>query len=289
MLAVSVRDLSKRFGPIPVLDKISLDVPAGSIYGLLGVNGSGKTTLLRLLMGFLRPTGGAATLLGEPLGQLDGQGRSRLAYVPEQPALYSGMRVREVLAFVRSLHPRWDSQAAARYLQLFRLPTERRVGALSTGMRSQLALAIALACRPELLLIDEPAAGLDPIHRRRYLQLLLEESFTPDRTILFASQDLSLVERACDHVALLHEQHIRVAGPMEDVLTSEKRLLVTAPSAAEERLRALPGVRTLRAEGHGFLITGAVQVAAVRGLPDVKSVQVFDLSLDDLFWSYVED
>ena len=289
MLAVSLEHLEKRFGALSVLDGIDLAVPAGSIYGLLGLNGAGKTTLLRILMGFLRSSGGEGSMLGRPLGRLGPAERERIAYVPEHLALYEGMRLTELLRFVAELHPRWDPVSARRYLDAFDLPPARRVGALSRGMRTQLALALALATQPELLIIDEPASGLDPVHRRRYLQVLLEASAVPERTVLLTSQDLGLVERTCDHFALLHERRIQVAGPLSEILDSERRLIVTAPPGTAGALRALDGVRKLRSEAHGFLVTGRVVPQAVQAVPGVAQVQTLGLSLEELFWSYVED
>jgi len=289
LLAVELDNLQKRFGSVTALNGVTLQVPVGSIYGLLGVNGAGKSTLLRLLMGFLHASGGSGTLLGRPLGQLTGPERARLAFVSERAGLYDSMTVAGLYAFVRGLQPRWDAAAAQRYLELFRLPAQRRVRDLSFGMRSQLALAVALAGRPDLLLIDEPAAGLDPVHRRRYLQLLLEDSASTERTVLLASHDLALVERACDHVALLHGGRVAVAGPMEEVLGAEKRVRVAAPAAALAALHGVAGVRKVQPEGHGFLVTGRVDPAALRALSGVSLVQAFDLSLEELFWSYVED
>ena len=289
MSAVSLEGLRKNFGSVQMLDGIDLEVPAGSIYGLLGLNGAGKTTLLRLLMGFLHPSGGSGSVLGHPLGRLDATVRARMAYVPEHPAFYPGMRVGELLRFVAALHPRWDADAAARYLDAFDLPVGRRVGALSTGMRTQLALGVALATQPELLILDEPASGLDPVHRRRYLQVLLEAGAAPDRTVLLTSQDLGLVERTCDHFALIHGRSIQVSGPMAEILDAERRLLISAEPEVYEALRALSGVRTVRAEAHGFLVTGAVDAEAVRTIAGVSDMQEQGISLEELFWSYVED
>ncbi len=287
MSAVSLRNLCKRYGAVPVLDGIDLEVPAGSIYGLLGLNGAGKTTLLRLLMGFLHPSGGAGFLLGRPLGQLEGKERARVAYVPEQPAFYPGLRVGELLRFVGALHPRWDPDAAKRYLDAFGLPPERKVGALSTGMRTQLALGLALSTQPQLLILDEPASGLDPVHRKRYLQALLEACAVPERTVLLTSQDLGLVERTCDHFALLHDRRIQVAGPIAEILDAERRLLVSAGPSASSALAALDGVRTVRAEAHGFLVSGRVEPDALRRTAGVMKVQVLGVSLEELFWDYV--
>jgi len=288
MLAVSLHGLRKRIGSVEVLDGIDLDVPQGSICGLLGLNGAGKTTLLRLLMGFVHASGGTGSVLGHPLGRLPGEARAALAYVPEQPGLFETLRVGELMRFVAQLHPRWDQGAADGYMRSFGLPPGRRVRALSTGMRSQLALAVALACRPDLLLLDEPAAGLDPVHRRRYLQVLLEAAAAPERTVLLASQDLALVERACDHLALIHDRRIQVAGPIGDVLERERRLVVSAAPEAAGALRDLPGARSVRAEGHGFIVTGSACARDARGVAGVTGVQETGMSLEELFWSYVE-
>ena len=288
MTAISLRGLRKRFGALPVLDGIDLEVPEGSVYGLLGLNGAGKTTLLRLLMGFLRPSGGEGDILGRSLGGLDTALRQRIAYVPERPAFYESMRVSELMRFVAALHPAWDQTVADGYIDAFGLPLGRRARALSTGMRTQLALVLALATDPELLVIDEPAAGLDPVHRRRYLQVLLEASAVPTRTVLLTSQDLGLVERACDHFALLHERRIQVAGPLTEILDAERRLVVQAPAEAGAALGALAGVRSVRPEPHGFLVTGRVDERLVQGVPGVRGIQAYGLSLEEIFWSYVE-
>lgn len=210
-----------------------------------------------------------------------------MAYVPEQPAFYPGMRVGELLRFVAELHPYWDASAAKHYLETFELPRNRKVAALSTGMRTQLALGLALSTQPELLIIDEPAAGLDPVHRRRYLRVLLEARAVPERTVLLTSQDLGLVERTCDHFALIHDRRVQIAGPITEILDAERRLLVSAQPDASAALAALAGVRTVRSEAHGFLVTGRVEPEAVRGMAGVKGVQVLGVSLEELFWSYV--
>ncbi len=288
MPAVSLRHLSKWFGRLTVLDGIDLEVPEGSIYGLLGLNGAGKTTLLRVLMGFLHPGGGVGTVLGRPLGKLTAGDRARIAYVPDRPAFYEHMRVGELVHFVGALHPRWDPSAARHYVDVFELPRERKIGALSTGMRTQFGLALALSTQPELLVLDEPASGLDPVHRRRYLQVLLEASAQPGRTVLLTSQDLGLVEQTCDHFALIHERRIQVAGPITEILESQRRMVVQAPPATGDALRSLPGVRRVRDGAHGFLVTGTALPDEVRRVAGVRAVQAEGLSLEDLFWSYVE-
>jgi ABC-2 type transport system ATP-binding protein len=288
MTAVSLSNLRKRFGRLTVLDGLDLDVPEGSIYGLLGLNGAGKTTLLRILMGFLHPSGGEGTVLGRPLGKLTAADRARVAYVPDRPTFYENMRVGDLLRFVGALHPRWDANAARRFVDAFELPLERKVGALSTGMRTQLGLALALSTQPELLMLDEPASGLDPVHRRRYLQVLLEASAEPGRTVLLTSQDLGLVEQTCDHFALVHERRIQVAGPITEILESQRRMLVQAPPETGDALRSLPGVRQVRDGSHGFLVTGTALPDEVRQVAGVRAVQAEGLSLEDLFWSYVE-
>jgi ABC-2 type transport system ATP-binding protein len=286
MSAVRAEGLFKRRGRAEVLRGVDLEVPEGSITAVIGPNGAGKTTLLRTLLGLQRPDGGTASVLGRPSDRLGAPDRARIAYVPEHPILVPGMRVHELLRFVAAVHPRWDAAAARRYLDRFHLRAEAPVSHLSPGLRSLLALAVALATRPDLLLLDEPASGLDPVMRRRYLQLLVEEA-SAERTVVLASQDLPLVERLSDRIALLHEGRIQVAGPLDAVLQAERRLRIAAAPDVGPAIAAVPGVRTLEPDGRGFVATGPVSAQAVRALAKVRAVQDEPLTLEELFWSYV--
>ena len=288
MDVVRTDGLEKRRGAVEVLRGVDLTVTAGSVTAVIGENGAGKTTLLRILVGLARPTAGSATVLGHAAERLGPAERARLAFVPERPVFPAGLRVAEVLALAASLHPRWDQKAATGYLRRFAIDARRPADALSPSLRTLCALAVALATRPDLLVLDEPAAGLDPVMRRRYLQLLLDETAVQGRTVVLASQDLALVERLCDRIALLHDGRIQVAGALDAVLHAERRLRIAADAEARAALAAVPGVRRVEPMGRrGFVATGTVTAEAVRHVTGLSAVDEEPLTLEELFWSYV--
>jgi ABC-2 type transport system ATP-binding protein len=176
--AITLKGISKRFGQRCALNQVDLAVPKGSIFALLGPNGAGKTTLIRCLLGLIRPDSGQGSVLGHGLGPgYPPTGlKERVGYVAQQPALYERMTAGEILAFARGLHPRWDGAAVRRYLDLFSIPTDLRIRQMSAGTRAQLALTLVMGGNPELLVLDEPTLGLDPLHRHQYLQVLLADS-----------------------------------------------------------------------------------------------------------------
>jgi len=282
--------LAKRRGSAEVLGGVDLRVPEGSVTAVIGANGAGKTTLLRILVGLQRPTAGTCTVLGCAPDRWQPADRQRVAYIAQRPAFLAGVRVGDLLRVAADLHPRWDASAAARSLERFAIGPRLAVATLSPGMRALLALAIALATGPDLLVLDEPAAGLDPVMRRRYLQALLDGATGERRTVLLASQDLALVERLCDRIALLHRGRIQVAGPLDGVLADQHRLRVGGGPSLRPTLGAVAGVRRLEAVGgRGFVLTGTATADDVRSIEGVGAVQDEPLTLEELFWSYVAD
>jgi ABC-2 type transport system ATP-binding protein len=212
-MLVHTEDLTKRYGGFTALDACSLAVPAGEIFGLLGPNGAGKTTLLRLLLGFIHPTGGRASVCGcdivaDPLGV-----RDRTAYLPGEARLFRRMNGHGVLDFFADLRPACSRATAARVADRLGLDCTRQVGRMSTGMRQKLALAVVLATDVPLVILDEPTANLDPTARAVVLDLV-REARAAGRTVIFSSHVLSEVEETCDRVAILragrlvHEQSL---------------------------------------------------------------------------------
>ncbi len=292
-LAVSLSGIVKRYGSRTGLDGLDLQVERSSFHTLLGANGSGKTTTLRILLGFIRPEAGQGSVLGFPLGPgfppVDL--KARIGYVPERFSLYENMTARETLAFVRGLNRRWDPKAEKRYVDLFSLPLDVTVRHMSTGVRAQLALTLAMSARPELLVLDEPTRGLDAAQRFRYLQALVEDCIEDGRTVLLSSHDLYQMERIADHVTILRGGKAVVAGPLDHVKETEKRVRV-AGDVTSETLAGLPGARKVTTDIGGFLVfvSGDVEAfrAAVSRLPGVVGVDVLDQSLEEVFLSYVE-
>jgi ABC-2 type transport system ATP-binding protein len=214
---ISVQNLVKSFGDKPVLRGVDLEIPAGSVVGLLGTNGAGKTTLLKSLVGLLRPQGGRCELLGEPSWDLSARTKARLGYVPQVVNLYPWMKVEDLLRYTASFYSNWNDDLAQRLKRDWELPAKDRVGTLSVGQMQKLAILTALAHEPDVLILDEPAASLDPLGRRQFLKLIIDLAEPGKRTVLFSTHITSDLERVADQVAILKEGRIAYFGLLEDL------------------------------------------------------------------------
>ena len=202
---IDTTDLMKRFGLRTVLDGVTLRVPHGQVIGLLGLNGSGKSTLIKCLLGLLRPDAGRAALLGTDSWQLAAREKSLIGYVPQESMLYPWLTVRQTVAYVSSFYPAWDRAWGDELVRRWDLSPGHRVGPLSVGQKQKLALVLALGHRPEVLILDEPVASLDPVARRWFLQTVLETVADGVGTVLFSTHITSDLERIASHVALLRD------------------------------------------------------------------------------------
>ncbi|HYF91870.1 MAG TPA: ABC transporter ATP-binding protein [Symbiobacteriaceae bacterium] len=289
---IRIIGLTKHYGAKAALSGVDLDVPAGSFFAVLGPNGAGKTTLMRCLTGMIRPDGGSGTVLGVPLGP--GYPplplKSRIGYVAQAQSLFERMTPRELIALCRGVQPRWDQKIIDRYMELFRLPPNQIVRHMSAGMRAQLALTLVMGGTPELLILDEPTLGLDPLNRYQYLQVLLSDSIETGCTVLLSSHDLHQIERLADRVAVLVEGRVVVTGTVDDLKLNERRLRV-AGNVPAATLLAVPGVRRAVKESGGWLLYANGELpameATIRSLTGVTGLQVFDQSLEEIFLSYV--
>ncbi|NLG83111.1 MAG: ABC transporter ATP-binding protein [Firmicutes bacterium] len=291
-LSVVVKDLYYSFGRgKEVLSGVNFTIERGGITALLGLNGAGKTTLLRAIMGLIRPRAGTIEVLGNRLGPRPPAPEllARIGYVPERPFTAERMTPRDLLRLVRALHPRWDGAMVGRYLRIFNIPLDRSVQELSAGTKAQLGLTLAMAGHPELLLLDEPTLGLDPLHRYQYFQLLLEEAIARELTVLITSHDLHQIERMADQIAILHGGRIIVAESLDGLKGRLKRIRVgTMPSTTfKAHLAGLPGVMEVEEEEGGYLLTVTADpqglAAGLYSLPNVTGVQIIDLSLEEIF------
>jgi ABC-2 type transport system ATP-binding protein len=202
---VKIRNLSKRFGKVRALRGIHLDIHPGRVIGLLGVNGAGKSTLLRHMIGLYLPDSGECTTFGCEAAKLGAGELSRIGYVHQDGELLDWMAVPQMIRYVAAYYPGWNKDLEERYVEEFQLPMQARVGNLSPGERQKLAVLLALGFEPELLILDEPAAAMDPIARRQFLDLMLEIIQDPNRTVLISSHILSDVEKIIDHVLIIHQ------------------------------------------------------------------------------------
>jgi ABC-2 type transport system ATP-binding protein len=227
--------LSKRYGRRWALSDCTLEIPPGHVVGLVGPNGAGKTTLLHLAVGLLSPTSGDIRVLGDRPACGSAQ-LARVGFVGQQTPVYAGLSIADHLRFGAWVNPSWDRDLAERRISQLDLNPRQKAGELSGGQRAQLALTLAIAKRPEFLVLDEPVASLDPLARREFLQQLMESVAEHGLSVLLSSHLVSDLERVCDYVIVLVSSRVQVAGEMEELLASHHRL--TGP---RRDLETLPG------------------------------------------------
>lgn len=219
--AVETRELTKRFGDSYALAGLTMTVPWGHIVGFLGRNGSGKTTTIKILLDVIRQTSGEATVLGEPTGSV--AVRRRIGFLGEDKRLYSYMTVREIIAFTRPFFPTWRVETETRLLTDFELPLDRKVGALSKGMRTKLGLLLNLCRHSEFLILDEPSEGLDPVMTEQMLQSLVQQA-ADGTTIFFSSHQVAEVEQIADHIIAIEKGRVILEGSLDHLQQKFRRI-----------------------------------------------------------------
>lgn len=225
--ALEVIGLGKRYGHAWGLRDCSFAIPPGRIAALVGPNGSGKSTLLRMVAGITRPTTGEARIFGHARFEHGEEMLSRIGYLDQERPLYRSFKVGEMLRFGAKLNPSWDDASARRYLAELKIPAESRVGNLSIGQQAQVALTMCLAKRPELLLLDEPVAALDPLAREAVMKVLLQAVADHGTTVLLSSHAIADLVTVCDYLIIISASRVSVADELDFVLASH-RLLVGA-------------------------------------------------------------
>jgi len=219
---IHVSDLTRRFGATTALAAVTLALPRGAVYGLVGANGAGKTTLIKHILGLLRAETGSVRVFGldpvaDPVGVL-----SRIGYLSEENDLPGWMRVDELLRYSRAFYPAWDDGYAAQLRQAFALDPTAKIASLSKGQKARAGLLIALAHRPELLVLDEPSSGLDPIVRRDILGAVIRTIADEGRTVLFSSHLLGEVEQVADHVTMINQGRIVLSASLAALRESHR-------------------------------------------------------------------
>jgi ABC-2 type transport system ATP-binding protein len=227
--------LGKRYGQRWALRDCTLQVPAGRVVGLVGPNGAGKTTLLHLAVGLLQPSAGQIDVLGARPAESPQQ-LGRVGFVAQDTPAYASLSVADHLQLGGWLNPRWDTAAADRRIDQLGLDRKQRAGKLSGGQRAQLALTLAIAKRPELLVLDEPVASLDPLARHEFLQHLMEAVADDGVSVVLSSHLVADLERVCDYLIVLARSQVQIAGDVEELLASHHRL--TGPRRDPARLPA---------------------------------------------------
>jgi ABC-2 type transport system ATP-binding protein len=281
-LALEGTALSKQYGRSWGLRDCSVSLPHGRIAALVGPNGAGKTTLLSLAAGLIRPTAGELHVLGwDPYSQA-ALVLPRIGFLAQDVPLYKRWTVEEMLRLGKELNPRWDQDRAAKRLRRLGIPFDRKIGHLSGGQRAQVALAIALAKRPDLLLLDEPLASLDPLARRDFLVELTEAAMTEGFTVLLSSHVITDLERVCDYLLLINCGRLQAAGEIDQILS--QHALVVGPRVPEDfEIPGLDVVRASHSERQSLLWVRAR--GARTALPDAWESK--DLSLEDIVVAYL--
>ena len=288
---IRLDNVTKRFGRQTALRRVSLAVPQGSVFALLGENGAGKTTAIRILLGLADADEGKAEVLGLPSATAGTEIRRRVGYVPEESDLYDWMRVDEIGWFAAGFHPEgyWE-----RYQDLiagFRVPRDRRISQLSKGMRAKVRLAIALGHDPEVLILDEPTSGLDAIVRREFLESMVDRAAT-GRTVLLSSHQIHEVERVADYVAIIREGDLLAVERLDAMKQDTRHLTLTVKDLTSD-LPDLSG-RVLQMTERGrqvdVMIRGMsnADLAVVAEHPVVEAIEERVPSLEEIFVAYMQ-
>jgi len=288
---IETSGITRYFGSKCAVDQVTLKVPRGAVMALVGRNGSGKTTLIRMLVGLLTPTRGAAMILGEDCRRIGPATRGRIAYVAEGHPLINWMRVSDLQAFQRGSFREWDERTFQTIIDHFSLTPKMRASAVSRGQRAGLSLALALAARPEVLIMDDPAMGLDPVARRMLLEAMILLMRDAGHTILFSSHILDDVERVADTIAILDRSVLRVSCAVETFRQRVKRLVLQFAGDPPGAVK-IPGLLETRREGNELRLVIAnyseqtEQAIAALG---AMSVAESALTLEDAVIAYLGD
>ena len=278
--ALRTRALGKRYGSLWALRECTLEVPTGSVTALVGPNGAGKTTLLQLAVGLSEPSHGEVLVFGASPRKEPRQVLPRIGFVAQDHPLYRAFRLRELLKLGATLNPRWDDEFARDRLDRLDLPLGQRVGTLSGGQQAQVALTLALAKRPELLLLDEPVASLDPLARREFLQSLMEAVAEGGLTVVLSSHILADLERVCDHLVILSRSEVQLAGPIDEIVGAHRVL-----TGARSEPGAVARVHAVVSESHTERQT-TLLVRANGHLYDTRW-QVDEVGLEEIVLAYL--
>ncbi len=286
---IEIDHLTKYYGTREIMTDMSLTVPRGCIYGFLGRNGMGKTTTIRIFLGLEDPTRGSARVFGLDSRSLPPEARARIGYLPEGHHVYGWMTVKECGQFQSSYFPAWNQDIFETVLTHFRLTAKMKAGHLSRGQRAGLCLALTLAPEPELLVLDDPALGLDPVARRSLLQSMLYVTRQADRTIFFSSHLLSDVERVADRIAVLDGKVLRSDCTVEMFRQQIRHFVLKfrdTPPPTPDFPGLLESFRTDR-ELAITLVNVTPETENRLSLLEPVSIEPVDLTLEDAFISYV--
>jgi ABC-2 type transport system ATP-binding protein len=284
---IQTMGLSKAYGKNEVVKQLNLSIKPQSITAFLGLNGAGKTTTIKMLLGMIRPSGGDGTILGQRISDEAASicMRQRIAYVSENKRLYDYMTVDQMIRFTRAFYPDWRVDIEQKLLRQYALPLDRKIKSLSKGMRTKLVLLLAFSRRPELLILDEPSDGLDPVGIEELLASLVAHC-GEGTAVFFSSHQIAEVDRVADHVCMLHQGQLVLDASLDDLRESYRRIDLVFPSLPNASDFWLEGVQDVRIRNH------QMSVIASRNAEDVvarahdfraNSIEVTPVGLREIF------
>ncbi|MEQ8821181.1 MAG: ABC transporter ATP-binding protein [Sumerlaeia bacterium] len=292
--AIQTDSLGRRFGRQWAVRHLGLEVPRGSVYGFLGLNGAGKSTTMRMLMGLLEPHEGEASVLGldpsrEPLPV-----RRRVGYVADRAYMYEWMTIREIIAFVAHYRrEHWDRAMADHLAKVFKLPLDQKIKTLSKGQAAKVSLLLAMGFDPEMLILDEPTGGLDPVVRREFVENLLAEYMESGRTVFISSHLVNEIAGLVDRVGIIKDGELIRQAPVDDLRNEIKRARLVFPEFVPVKLDGVEGVLSIRARDReaAVLLERFNPETTPKALEScgAESVRIEDLSLEDIFVALAEE
>jgi len=282
---VVARDLSKSFNGTPALDRVSVEVAPGDVIGVLGKNGAGKTTLLELMLGFTPATAGKVEVFGHESYRLPGHAKARVGFVPQQDELINQLTGADQIRVIRSFYKNWDDGLIERLASTWEIDVRERVKNMSVGQRQKLSILLALGHRPDLLILDEPVASLDPIARRHFLEEIVDVSADGKRAVIFSSHIISDIERLANKIWILKDHHVFWRGDFDNLMESIVRVHLRAFERFPDDWSIPNSLNVEHADGYATAIvrdwTDALhfEIAERTG----ATLEIESLSLEDIF------
>jgi ABC-2 type transport system ATP-binding protein len=290
---IETSDLSKSYGSLQAVRRLNLSVPSNCITAFLGLNGAGKSTTVKMLLGMIEPSGGEGRVLGRRIGDPaeSVKLRHRVAYVSENKRLYDYMTVEQIIRFTRAFYPDWRTDVEQKLLHTYELPLSRKIKKLSKGMRTKLALLLAFARQPELLILDEPSEGLDPVGIEQLLESLVTRC-AEGTSIFFSSHQIPEVERIADHVCMVDKGRLVIDASMDELRHSYRQIDLVFPSVPDEREFRMAGVESVHTKGHQMRVFASrnaemVMERARSFYP--SSIEVSPIGLRDIFLETIKE
>jgi len=292
-MAIETHELTRRYGDTLAVSHLNLRVPRRQITAFLGRNGAGKSTTIKMLLGIMSITSGTGSVLGKAIQDpaQNCQLRRDVAYVAEDKRLYSYMTVEQIIRFTRSLYQNWQPAAEARLLKQFRLPPRQKIKSLSKGMRTKLALLLAFSRRPELLILDEPSEGLDPVSIEELLQEIVG-AVANGVTVFFSSHQIAEVERIADRVCILDQGALLVDACLDDIRREYRRITLSFYAPPPKVNPSLPGIKQVRISGRQMTLLATENANAVAELAldlHPASIEVTPVGLREVFLETVRE